>query len=73
MTLFGRPAKQGDSGLVPQRTILPQLELRLCKRRESKDKRFLVLVSLQIPSFLQVLTGGTGQEVSCELNKGILA
>ena len=57
----------------PQRTVLPQLELRLCKRRESKDKHFPVLVSLQIPSFLQVLTGGTGQEVSCELNKGILA
>ena len=31
MTLFGRPAKQGDSGLVPQRTILPQLEFEYCK------------------------------------------
>ena len=26
-----------------------------------------------IPSFLEPFTGGPGQEVSCELNKGILA
>ena len=31
MTWFGRPAKQGDSGLVPQRTILPELEFECCK------------------------------------------
>ena len=29
MTLFGKPAAQKDGGLVPQRTVLPELEFRL--------------------------------------------
>ena len=29
MTLFGKPADREDGGLVPQRTILPELEFRL--------------------------------------------
>ena len=29
VTLFGKPADREDSGLVSQRTILPELEFRL--------------------------------------------
>ena len=29
VTLFGKPAQQGDGSLVSQRTIFPELEFRL--------------------------------------------
>ena len=44
MTLFGRPAKQGDSGLVPQRTILPELEFEYCKAIILQLKNFFLKI-----------------------------
>ena len=66
---------------MSQRTILPQLEFRLLVyesragvKQGGKVNHFLVPFSLQLGSvhfFLPTVI--PGQDVSCELNKGILA
>ena len=64
---------------MPQRTFLPELEFRLffTKRRESQVKHTSWFPSAThgdvfISSSLRSLTGGAGQDVSCEKNKSIL-
>ena len=76
-TLFEKLADQKDGGLMPQRTTLPDGIQASSKKGTSKIKLFLVLASLQgdvlISSSLLSFTGGPGQDVSCELDKDILA
>ena len=79
MTLFRKPADPEDGGLVPQRTLLLSQNSGsfYTKRGGTKAKHFLVPVSLQRGgvnfSLLLSFTGGPAQEVSWELNPGILA
>ena len=74
-TLFEKPTHQENGELVSQRTVFPELEFRLffmlkgegVKSWFKPDSRGVVLISY----FLQPITGGPGQDVSCEPNKSI--
>ena len=77
MTLFTKPADQEDGRLTSQRTILPELASLILKGEGVKSNISWFQATSKgdrlISSFWPSFTGGPGQDVSREINQGILA
>ena len=71
MILFGKPADLEDGQLVFQGTTLLELQASFILKGGG-DKVLILARGCVHFSFLPPFTGGPGQDVSYELNRGIL-